>query len=237
MPSSAFFDERGRKNQAPLEKDDVDGAIDNWAKDPYEIFGPNPATRTRMREALKAHPANLRYAGAFEIRYKTPAIERLSEVRVPTLLLVGEGDIPDVQAHAGAIQAGIWGSGREIVAGAGHLIPLEKPEELVARIGRHLDGNRAIDLPAKVLAPLVGSYRIWGNPAEVAEGGGRLVLRIPTEKEIPLFARSETKFFTLLWGDTEFEFVRDPAGTVNALEIHRNGAVERCPRIPGAKPE
>ncbi len=233
MPSSDFFDARGRKNLEPLEKNDVDAAIENWAKDPYEISGPNPGARDRIRTVLKAHPQNLGYTGVFEIRYKSPAIERLAEIRAPTLLLVGEGDIPDVHAHAGAIQAGIWGSGREVVAGAAHLVPLEKGEDLVARIVKHLDDFRPVELPEAALAPLVGRYRVWGNPAEVAESAGRLVLHVPTEKEIPLFARSDTRFFTLLWGDTEFEFVRDRTGAVTGLDMRRNGAVEHCPRIDG----
>jgi len=44
-------------------------------------------------------------------------------------MLVGEADIPDVHAHAGAIEAGIPGSKRVVVTDAGHLMYVEKPEE------------------------------------------------------------------------------------------------------------
>jgi pimeloyl-ACP methyl ester carboxylesterase len=57
-----------------------------------------------------------------------PAITRLHELDVPALILVGEFDIPDVHAHAGAINAGIRNSERRIIAKAGHLVPLEQPE-------------------------------------------------------------------------------------------------------------
>lgn len=233
MPSSSFFDERGKRNNASLEKGDVRAAADAWSKDPFEIAGANPPVRERLREVLVAHPQNLAYTGEFEIRYRIPAIERLAEIRVPTLLLVGEHDIPDVHAHAGAIQAGIWGSRRDVVPGAGHLVPLEEPVELVARIESFIGKHRVATVSAGALAPLAGRYRIWGNPAEVAVQEGRLVLRIPTEKEIPLFPRSDSKFFTMLWGETEIEFVRDASGAVVAFDMTRDGTVQHCPRIAG----
>jgi len=57
-----------------------------------------------------------------------PAYRRLNEIKVPVLIMAGEFDMPDVHAHAGAINAGISGSQRIIIPDAGHLIPLEQPE-------------------------------------------------------------------------------------------------------------
>jgi 3-oxoadipate enol-lactonase len=51
----------------------------------------------------------------------------LSEIKVPALILVGEHDIPDIHAHAGALNAGIPNSKRDIVPKAGHFIPIEQP--------------------------------------------------------------------------------------------------------------
>jgi tetratricopeptide (TPR) repeat protein len=48
---------------------------------------------------------------------------------VPTLIIVGEGEIPDVHAHAGAIEAGIANARREIISHAGHLPAFERPQE------------------------------------------------------------------------------------------------------------
>jgi pimeloyl-ACP methyl ester carboxylesterase len=48
---------------------------------------------------------------------------------VPTLILVGDADISDGHAHAGAIEAGTGGSKRAIINDAGQLMYLEKPEE------------------------------------------------------------------------------------------------------------
>ena len=37
------------------------------------------------------------------------ALPRLGEIHIPTFVLVGDADIPDVHAHAVAIEAGILG--------------------------------------------------------------------------------------------------------------------------------
>jgi len=52
----------------------------------------------------------------------------LGEIAVPTLIVVGEHDIPDVHAHAGALEAGILGGRRVVLAGSGHLPQLEVPD-------------------------------------------------------------------------------------------------------------
>ena len=57
------------------------------------------------------------------------ALPRLGEIRVPTLLVVGDADIPDVHAHAGAIEAGIPRARRTVLKNVGHLMYLEKPKE------------------------------------------------------------------------------------------------------------
>src|SRR6266853_2620013 len=70
-----------------------------------------------------------------------PAPHRLKEIRVPTLILVGDADIPDVHAHAGAIEAGIPGSKRVVVTDAGHLMYLEKPEEFSRVVIAFIDSS------------------------------------------------------------------------------------------------
>ena len=58
----------------------------------------------------------------------TPSYLRLNEIKIPVLILTGEYDIPDVQAHAGVINAGVSNSTRIIIPKSGHLIPLEQPD-------------------------------------------------------------------------------------------------------------
>lgn len=51
----------------------------------------------------------------------------LAAIRVPTLILVGEHDAVTPVAAARAMQAGIRGSELRVIAGAGHLTPIESP--------------------------------------------------------------------------------------------------------------
>jgi len=63
------------------------------------------------------------------------------EITVPALILVGEFDIPDVHAHAGAIDAGIPDSRREIVRSAGHLAPIERPDQFNTAVAEFLNSQ------------------------------------------------------------------------------------------------
>jgi 3-oxoadipate enol-lactonase len=92
--------------------------------DPYEIYSGNIKAKEKVMALLP-------YFGRDNtVPMKPPvkvAVKFLSEIKVPTLILVGEYDIPDVHAHAGVINAGIENSKREIIPNSGHLIPVEQP--------------------------------------------------------------------------------------------------------------
>jgi pimeloyl-ACP methyl ester carboxylesterase len=92
-----------------------------------------------MGDLLAAYPQDLTHAD-FELPVK-PALPRLSEIRVPTLLATGDTDIPDVHAHAGAIEAGIPRSRRVVLKDVGHLLYLEKPKEFTALVIEFLERN------------------------------------------------------------------------------------------------
>ncbi|TMD76171.1 MAG: alpha/beta hydrolase, partial [Chloroflexi bacterium] len=57
------------------------------------------------------------------------AINRLAEVRVPTLIVVGDEDVPQVIEAAGILEQGIAGAQKVVVAGTAHHPHMEKPEE------------------------------------------------------------------------------------------------------------
>jgi pimeloyl-ACP methyl ester carboxylesterase len=127
MPYTKHFLERGEALGKPLEKGDIEGAIAAATKDKYLIAPGNDAARKRMAEILSANPQDLTHP-ELELPVK-PALPRLGEIHIPTLLLVGEADIPDVHAHAGAIEAGVPRARRVVISGTGHLMYLEKPAE------------------------------------------------------------------------------------------------------------
>lgn len=67
------------------------------------------------------------------LRPAVPTIGRLSEVRAPTLAMVGEHDLPDFRAIAEILARDISGARLEVLPGVGHLPPMEAPD-LAARV-------------------------------------------------------------------------------------------------------
>ena len=70
------------------------------------------------------------YEEVESVPVEPPASERLGEIQVPTLVVVGGADVPDSAAIARVLAAGISGARVETIEGAGHLPSLERPGEL-----------------------------------------------------------------------------------------------------------
>ncbi|MFC1564797.1 alpha/beta fold hydrolase [candidate division KSB1 bacterium] len=103
--------------------------------DPYEISPKNKDARRRLIELINANPHNMEFE-KYQLN-KPPrrgALGVLNEIEVPALIVVGEDDIPDVHSHAGAIEAGIPNARRIVVKNAGHLVPMEQPEEFNKKV-------------------------------------------------------------------------------------------------------
>lgn len=86
-------------------------------------------------------------------------------------------------------------------------------------------------VPEKTLESYAGRYRLWGNVAEVVLNNGRLTLKAPTEQELPIFPSSESKFFMIVWGETEIQLVKDASGKVIGFELRQDGRVDRGERL------
>jgi len=135
LPYSEHFLRRGLANYRPMfQEKSREKLIEAWVQDPYLTDSRDTQARTRLRELLTKSPGPLTAAVPESRPPDRPALGRLAEIHVPTLILVGESDIPDVHAHAGVLEAGIHGARRMIVPGAGHLIHLEQPGLLTREI-------------------------------------------------------------------------------------------------------
>jgi pimeloyl-ACP methyl ester carboxylesterase len=108
-------------------------------EDPYTIFSENRAAKEKAKRLVLENP---RHPGVSrnEPTEAVPAYRRLAEIKVPALILVGEYDIPDVHAHAGALNAGIPGSRRDVIRRSAHLAPLEQPEAFNRAVAEFLAG-------------------------------------------------------------------------------------------------
>lgn len=93
--------------------------------DPYIIWKENREAKEKALQLVMKYPSRIirrpRFVRPEEMPYK-----RLDEITVPTLILIGEHDIPDVHACSGLYDGCIPDSRRYIIPDAGHLIALEQ---------------------------------------------------------------------------------------------------------------
>lgn len=116
-------------------------------EDPYEIYPGNKKAKEKFFALLKANPQNIKGAlGYLTIPPERPDVKFLNEIKVPTLILAGEYDIPEVHAQSGAIQLGIPNAKREIIPNAGHLIPMEQPEVFNESVVNFLNSIELTDI-------------------------------------------------------------------------------------------
>jgi pimeloyl-ACP methyl ester carboxylesterase len=67
------------------------------------------------------------------------AIGRLHEVRAPTLVVVGDLDVPSTLAATEVIEREVAGARRVVPSGVAHLPPMERPAEFVEIVESFLD--------------------------------------------------------------------------------------------------
>ena len=127
---SQEFMQRGSKIFMVAAEEGPEKGADLWLADPNLIPAPeNPAARQKFRKLFIEN-----YHGFLTPYYlartlKPPAIQRLPEIHVPTLIILGQQDIPEVFAIADVLTANIAEAKKTIIPNAGHLSQMEKPLE------------------------------------------------------------------------------------------------------------
>jgi len=132
-----FESEALKKNNERLNK----AAQDNDLKMLVEYFqrawtdGPSrapekvdPAVREKVRLMAAGTLQNWNDESR-EDRLTPAAIGRLAEIKVPTLAIVGELDMPDILEIVGLIEKNIKGARKEMIKGVAHMVSMEKPAE------------------------------------------------------------------------------------------------------------
>ena len=146
-PYSDHFLNRGEETWATPKKGDTAGAIAKISNDKYLTAADHPGARQKIRDLLTAAPQD--FTNTDRAREVPSSLPRLHEIHVPTLILVGDADIPDVHAHAGAIETGIPNSRRIVITDAGHLMYLEKPEDFTRIVTGFLIQHRDSPPPSR----------------------------------------------------------------------------------------
>ena len=98
-------------------------------------------------------------------------VQRLSQIQAPALILVGDPDIADVIAYAGAIEAALPIAFFEVWKDTGHLIQFEHPAELVERLHRfaRLADRKEVAVKPAVLNSYLGKYKFFNRSISDAE--------------------------------------------------------------------
>jgi pimeloyl-ACP methyl ester carboxylesterase len=162
LPYSEHYHRRSMENFRPMFRNkDADGLIEAWVQDRYILDPASARARERLRELLKGSSNPLVNRGIQSREPERPAVGRLAQIKVPALILVGASDIPDVHTHAGALEAGIQGSERVVIPGAGHLVHLEKPDLFNETVLTFLRPDDAAATYLKSLRPYGGDRNLF----------------------------------------------------------------------------
>lgn len=121
-----------------LRAGDPRAATRAWVETPLMRIEGDPAADSVMREIVLDNWRVWTGDPTLRRRLDPPAIGRLSELAVPTLVLVGEADLIDTRAVADTLAACIGGARLVAVPETGHLINLEAPEEFGEAVDRFL---------------------------------------------------------------------------------------------------
>ncbi len=120
--------------EAALERGDLDGAtelnlrmwVDGPRREPGEV---DPSVRERVRVMQLDAFRVAMPEGVERVRLEPPAAARLAELRVPTLVVIGELDVLFVLAAGERIEREVVGARRAVVSGVAHMVNLERPDE------------------------------------------------------------------------------------------------------------
>ena len=117
----------------------VELSLQVWTDGPYRTPDQvDPAVRERIR-AMTAHTLNLPDVDPWLQRLEPPAIDRLAEIHVPTLFVVGDQDVEDILKIGDLIIANVRGAQRAVIPGTAHHLNMERPDEFNRIVLEFLD--------------------------------------------------------------------------------------------------
>ncbi len=131
-----------------LQKKDIPSAVE--ATVCYWTDGPrrtpeqvNAHARARITEMSRQHIQ--RHGDLFGhqqhmLPLEPPAVNRLAEINVPTLIVEGDQDAPEVLEVAGILEQGITSAKKLVIPGTAHHLNMEKPEEFNRVVLEFLNG-------------------------------------------------------------------------------------------------
>ncbi|MGZ3272987.1 MAG: alpha/beta fold hydrolase [Caulobacteraceae bacterium] len=138
---STYFTERLAEEQGKMARGDLLGAL----KSSWVMARGDDANLERLQKLLMASPQDIAHQDP--ATPSPPAAPRLGQIKIPTLVLVGEDDVADNHAKAGAVEYAIPGARRVVIRTAGHMLYMEQPAEFTRIVSRFIDPPPAVASP------------------------------------------------------------------------------------------
>ena len=101
--------------------------VDGPKRSPEEV---DPIVRERVRTMYTDVLRRSRDGGRQADLLYPPAYMHLDEIRVPTLVVVGTGDVPNVLEQANLLERNITGARKVVLPHVAHVLNMERPTEI-----------------------------------------------------------------------------------------------------------
>ena len=107
---------------------DLERATRLWAETPIMALRNNLAAASEVKSLVTSNSRLWTYQRA-EQRLSPPAIKRLSEIKCPVLIIVGDEDLPHIKDIGSVLVRGMPGATLATVPRAGHLVNMDAPQQ------------------------------------------------------------------------------------------------------------
>jgi pimeloyl-ACP methyl ester carboxylesterase len=137
-----------------------------WLKDPFMAPAMEQARLTPILQRMALENAHCWLENPVLQRPPRPAAAaRLGEIKIPTLLVIGDRDVPQIKATVETLERGIGGAKKVSIRGAGHMVNMENPMAFNTAVLEFLRGQG--EQPAESLPPS-GDMAQPASPSELS---------------------------------------------------------------------
>ena len=110
-----------------------DAIVKAWVDHPiWSVSRTRPDVLTTLEAITRRNLAPFRMTFAPYVPVTPPAVDRLADIKAPTLVLVGDRDTPGNRQGAELVAAKVPGAALRVIAGADHGLPIGWSDELTA---------------------------------------------------------------------------------------------------------